>query len=111
MMLNVYPQRATNPNDMHTAADPELHAWNLRSIAAFADGHPLTVWAAWGTLIRKRRYLPQLLTDIVALPELANARWMSRGTRSKAGHPHHPLYVRADALLDSFDVNAYLATL
>ena len=111
MMLNVYPQRATNPSDLHAAVDPELHAWNLRSIAAFADGRTLKVWAAWGTLIRKRKYLPQLLTDIVALPELANAQWLTRGPRSKAGHPHHPLYVRADALLDALDVSAYLATL
>jgi hypothetical protein len=108
MMLNVYPQRATKPSDMHSAVDLELHAWNMRSIAAFADGRTLEVWAAWGTLIRKRKYLPQLLTDIVALPESENVQWLSRGPRSKAGHPHHPLYVRADALLDAFDVNAYL---
>lgn len=111
MMLNVYPQRATNPSDLHAAADPELHAWNLRSIAAFADGRTLNVWAAWGTLIRKRKYLPQCLTDIIALPELANVQWLTRGPRSKAGHPHHPLYVRADAPLATFDVSAYLATL
>jgi hypothetical protein len=111
MVLNVYPQRATNPSDMHAAADLELHAWNMRSIADFADGRTLNVWAAWGTLIRKRKYLPQLLTEIVALPELANVRWLCRGPRSRAGHPHHPLYVRADALLDDFDVSAYLATL
>ncbi|WP_082538186.1 DUF1643 domain-containing protein [Angustibacter sp. Root456] len=111
MMLNVYPQRATNPSDLHAAADPELHAWNLRSIATFADGRTLNVWAAWGTLIRKRKYLPQCLTDIVALPELANVQWLTRGPRSRAGHPHHPLYVRADARLNTFDVVAYLATL
>ncbi len=71
----------------------------------------LDVWAARGTLIRKRKYLPQLLTDLVALPALANVHWFSRGPRSKAGHPRHPLYVRADAFLDAFDVGAYLADL
>lgn len=111
MMLNVYPQRATNPNDMHVAADSELHDWNLRSIAEFANGRALSVWAAWGTLIRKRSYLPALLHEIVALPELGNVQWLCRGPRSKDGHPHHPLYVRADATLDVFDVSAYLTTL
>lgn len=111
MMLNVYPQRATNPRDMHAAVNLGLHEWNLHSIAGFADGRELDVWAAWGTLIRKRSYLSQLLNDIVALPELRNARWLSRGPRSKSGHPHHPLYVRAEAQLESFDVTAYLATL
>lgn len=111
MMLNVYPQRATDPNDLDATADGELHEWNMRSIAAFADGRNLSVWAAWGTLIRKRTYLAALLIDIVALPEMANCRWMSRGARSKAGDPHHPLYVKADALLEKFDVHAYVATL
>ena len=110
VMLNVYPQRATNPSDMHTAVDLELHAWNMRSIEGFVNGRTLEVWAAC-TLIRKRKYLPHLLADIVALPELANVQWLSRGPRSKARHPHHRLYVRADALLDAFDVRAYLANL
>lgn len=37
MMLNVYPQRANNPSDIHTAVDPELHAWNMRPIVDFTD--------------------------------------------------------------------------
>jgi len=111
MMLNVYPQRATDPRDMHVTMDAQLHAWNMESIAQFVGGRSLSVWAAWGTLIGKRRYLPQALRDISAMPELVNASWLSRGPRSKAGHPHHPLYVRADAELDSFDLRAYLARL
>ena len=47
MMLNVYPQRATDPDDLHRTVDPNLHEWNMRSIAAFANGRSLTVWAAW----------------------------------------------------------------
>jgi hypothetical protein len=111
MMLNVYPQRAADPNDLHATVDPALHRWNMRSIASFVDGRNLNVWAAWGTLIRKRAYLPGLLTEIVALPEMANCRWLKRGARSKAGDPHHPLYVKADALLEDFDVQTYVATL
>jgi len=111
MMLNVYPQRATDPNEMHHTLDQALHDWNLRSIATFVDERALTVWAAWGTLIGKRSYLPGLLAEIVALPELSNCLWRSRGARSKAGHPHHPLYVRADAPLHNFDVAAYATSL
>jgi len=69
------------------------------------------VWAAWGTLIHKRKYLPQLLKEIAALQEMANVHWQTRGPRSKAGHPHHPLYVRTDASLEEFDVSAYLDSL
>ena len=73
MMLNVYPQRATDPDDLHTNVDLDLHEWNKRAIANFADGRDLSIWAAWGTLIRKRTYLPGLLAEIVALPEMAAA--------------------------------------
>ncbi|QYJ03506.1 DUF1643 domain-containing protein [Nocardioides panacisoli] len=111
MMLNVYPQRATDPEDIHPAMDPQLHQWNLRSIAAFVAGRDLPVWAAWGTLIRKRQYLAGLLSEIVALPELSNCTWWSRGARTMDGHPHHPLYVRHDAPLDPFDVGTYLGSL
>ncbi|VXC11436.1 hypothetical protein NOCARDAX2BIS_430022 [Nocardioides sp. AX2bis] len=111
VMLNVYPQRATDPDDLHATVDSELHEWNMRSIAALANGRDLTVWAAWGTLIRKRKYLAGLLTEIVGLPELRSCTWVSRGARSKAGHPHHPLYVRADAPLEDFDALGYVATL
>lgn len=111
MMLNVYPQRATDPNDLHANPDRDLHAWNLQSIADFVDGRSLSVWAAWGTLIRKRKFLPELLTEVATLQELANVRWLSRGRCSKAGDPHHPLYVKADAPLDEFDVRTHLASL
>ena len=97
--------------DSQPGAEQERLGWNVGWMAACAVGSRLNVGAGCGTLIRKRKYLPQLLTDIVARPELANVQWLSRGPRSKAGHPHPPLYVRADALLDAFDVSAYLATL
>ena len=40
-----------------------------------------------------------------------NARWFSAGKKSKKGHPHHPLYLRKDSLLDSFDVAGYVASI
>lgn len=68
MMLNVYAQRATDPDDMHSAVDPRLHEWNLRTIASFVRGRPLIMWAAWGTLIRKRPYLSSLSSTSSSLP-------------------------------------------
>ena len=43
--------------------------------------------------------------------EAAGAEWLTCGKRSKKGHPHHPLYLRADSLPEPFDVRAYCDTL
>ena len=112
IMFNVYAQRATRPADMERSLNEQLHAENM---AAFAyalslSPHP-SVWAAWGTVIEQREYLPRCVRDMVALGEDYGARWFTAGTRSKKGHPHHPLYLRKDSLLDSFDAAAYAASL
>lgn len=108
VMLNVYPQRATNPNSLHKAFHPELKTENERHIAALISGRELTIWAAWGSLIKKRQYLGALLQDIVFLPELRNCTRVSRGALTKDGHPHHPLYVKKDCLFESFDIRRYI---
>ena len=110
MMLNVYAQRATVPTDLDAACNPLLHGENLaafRHVLSLCGGTP-TVWAGWGTLIEKRPYLYDCLRDMIAVGQEYGARWVTAGKRSKAGHPHHPLYLRADSGLDDFDVEAYL---
>ena len=74
-------------------------------------GKTPAVWAAWGTIIEKRDYLSQCLQDMLAVGEAHGAKWYSAGKRSKAGHPHHPLYLPKNALLAPFDVADYLNTL
>ena len=111
IMLNVYAQRATRPEDMERACNAALHAENMRAfdyaLSLDREGAP-AVWAAWGAVIEKRDYLPQCVRDMIAVGERRNARWFSAGRRTKAGHPHHPLYLRKDSALDPFDVGAYL---
>jgi len=69
------------------------------------------VWAAWGTIIEKRDYLPDCVRDMIAIGRGRGARWFSAGKRSKKGHPHHPLYLRKDSPLEPFDVDGYLDSL
>ena len=52
-------------------------------------------------------YLIPAVLDLVALGEEFGAEWVTFGRRSKAGHPHHPLYLRADSAPEPFDVRAY----
>lgn len=107
IMLNVYRQRATDPNGLHSDFDPALKSENERQISAFIRGRELTLWAAWGALINKRRFLPLLLRNILDLPELAASEWVSRGAVSRDGHPHHPLYVKDTEKLEPFSVAHY----
>ena len=111
IMFNVYAQRATDPNAMDESFNADLHRENMEAfryvLSLYADGRRPAVWAAWGTLIEKRTYLIPALRDMIAAGEEARAQWFTFGKRSKAGHPHHPLYLRADSIPEPFDAAAY----
>ena len=112
LMFNVYAQRATSPDDMEKNCNPALHRENLeafRYILSISD-RP-AVWAAWGSIIEKRKYLPDCVRDLVAAGEEFAASWYCAGAITKKGHPHHPLYLRKDEKLKPFDVESYLNTL
>ena len=112
IMFNVYAQRATDPDAMEKTCNPQLHRENLeafRYVLSIAE-HP-AVWAAWGTIIEKREYLPQCLADFVAVGKEYGATWHCAGAISKKGHPHHPLYLRKDEKLKAFDADAYLRSM
>lgn len=112
LMFNVYAQRATSPDDMEKVRNPLLHRENLEAFRyVLSISQRRAVWAAWGAVIEKRKYLPGCVRDMVLLGEKYNASWYCAGAVTKRGHPHHPLYLRKDETLKPFDVNQYLDTL
>lgn len=108
LMLNLYPQRATNPDDMDREADREAMKRNLYYIESVLKTGGRTIWAAWGNLIMKRSYLRECLREIVRIADAHSCRWITIGNRSGGGHPHHPLYMPKDAKAVDFDVHKYL---
>lgn len=107
IMLNVYPQRATNPSNLHKQMNEDLHKKNLLYIENVIKDYPQsTIWAAWGTIIEKRKYLKSCLKDISSI--LIDLPWISIGSVSKSGHPHHPLYLKHDNPFWSFDIMGYI---
>lgn len=109
LMFNVYAQRATNPDTMEKTCNPLLHRENMEAFRYVLSVCPApAVWAAWGSIIEKRDYLPQCLGDMIQIGEEYNCRWLCAGAISKRGHPHHPLYLRKDEPLRPFDAPAYL---
>ena len=92
IMLNLYPQRATNPNDMHTKADNDLKIKNYEVIRSVFNIYPnaLTL-ASWGNAIEKRKYLKDCLKEILAISH--DRKWVCRGKLTVKGNPRHQLYV------------------
>ena len=110
IMFNVYAQRATDPDSMEKTCNMQLHRENLEAFRyVLSISEQPAVWAAWGTIIEKRDYLPQCLMDMLAVGEDYGATWYCAGAVTKKGHPHHPLYLRKDEKIKPFDVAAYLA--
>ena len=109
IMFNVYAQRATSPDDMEKVCNPELHRENLEAFryVLSISARP-TVWAAWGAIIEKRKYLSDCVRDMLLVGEEYGAKWVCAGAITKKGHPHHPLYLRKDEKIRPFDVAAYL---
>ncbi|MBQ6399499.1 MAG: DUF1643 domain-containing protein [Clostridia bacterium] len=111
IMFNVYAQRATVPDDMDRTLNPVLHRENMKAFAWVLDRLPAppAVWAAWGAVIEKRPWLPACVLDMVAVGKARKAAWLTAGPRSRAGHPHHPLYLKKDSPLEAFaDLEPYL---
>ena len=109
IMFNVYAQRATSPDDMEKELNEQLHRENLEAFRyVLSISETPSVWAAWGAIIEKRKYLPDCVRDMLAVGQEYGANWYCAGAITKKGHPHHPLYLRKDEKIRPFDVKSYL---
>lgn len=109
-MLNVYPQRATNPDDMDIDPNMEIHRNNLIAIKnLLSEIKEADVWCAWGNLIGKRKYLYDLLfgnkeKDIDGIISLFNANYHFKAYEATTkGNPKHPILIGEKAELSSLD--------
>ena len=112
IMFNVYAQRATDPDAMEKTCNEMLHRENLEAFRyVMSISRRPAIWAAWGAIIEKRRYLPECVRDMVAVGQEYGAQWYCAGAITKKGHPHHPLYLRKDEKIRPFDIEGYLNSL
>ena len=112
IMFNVYAQRATSPDDMEKECNLLLHKENLEAFRyVLSISEKPAVWAAWGAIIEKRKYLPDCVRDMLEAGREYGVSWYCAGAITKKGHPHHPLYLRKDEKLKPFDVSTYLDNL
>jgi hypothetical protein len=96
IMLNIYPQRSTNPNGMHATINNSIHNDNLIEIEKIIKQYPnVRLHAMWGNNITLRSYLKTTcLTDIENLRKThSTSDWYYLGGKTQLGEPWHPLYV------------------
>lgn len=104
-MLNIYPQRATDPNYIDEIINPELLDENLYYINEILELYkPDELWAAWGNLITKRDFLINCFAEISQLVAQHQCNWITFGGINKSGHPRHPLYLKTSASKNRFDI-------
>ena len=117
-MLNVYPQRATNPNNMDKERNEDIHVANLQHIKNLLQTLPSAdIWCAWGFNINKRAYLKDCLKQIAGkIQSFENKEFefvkkeISDKTRNSK-HPLHPIAsVKTEKELQKFDLMKYLET-
>ena len=89
IMFNVYAQRATDPDAMEQHCNLALHKENLEAFRyVLSISEKPAVWAAWGAIIEKRKYLPDCVRDMLRLGQDYGARWYCAG----AGNPGRGQY-------------------
>lgn len=110
IMVNLYPQRATDPNKLDSKPDRDIAARNAIAIKAILDRvNRADIWCAWGQLINKRAYLLESLTDILDAVKQSGSTKELRLMKKDIISPPHPLSSSlSNNELTVFDINNYV---
>ena len=109
IMLNLYPLRATHPQNLPLVLDQRLIRRNLRTIKAqLATASQPIIWAAWGNVIEVRPYLSDCLHRLAANTAPHHPQWIQCGPATAHSHPRHPARLGYKNRFRSFDLALYL---
>jgi hypothetical protein len=109
VLVNLCPVRVTDSRTLPATVEPGLLKANLRAITEVAravDG--VTLWAAWGAPILRRRFLVSAAVAITACVERFRPAWRHFGPLTVGGHPRHPSRLSYAWTFAPFDVADYL---
>lgn len=103
LMLNVYPQRSTDPNFIESNKNDFLIKQNLEAFEYVLEiSLKKEVWCAWGNVICQRHFMKNCVSRLISVGRKFGAKWLCAGPLLKSGNPHHPLYLKSDVKLTSF---------
>ena len=109
VMCNLYPLRATNPKELPSEIDMDLHRRNLNEISMLLKGKAcVDVWLAFGANAMTRYYLMDSFQEIIELFEKHNANLFYIDKTTKNGCPPHPLYKKT-GVFKKFSLDAIIA--
>ena len=110
VMMNLYSERCTKPENLPRSFDKSMHIKNLSIIKRMDAKYPSAdVLLCFGNGIYKRMYLEYCFYDIYEALK-RHQRWLSIGgeeAKTKYGHPRHPLYASTNLGLKEFDIQEY----
>lgn len=99
IMLNIYPQRATDINMVDSTPNPKLLKRNFKHIKKiFKKFQYSDVWLAYGNLIYKHTYFNESLKIIMDLIKKYNKK-IKIIKKTNSGNPVHPLYQKNNSVL------------
>lgn len=115
-MLNVYPQRETNPDKMDKIENDDIIIANLNEIKELTKTiDNADVWCAWGASINKQKYLKECLLDIFDyLLTRKGYHFVQKipTTKPLSAHPLHPIAsIQCERILGDLDINEYIKKL
>jgi hypothetical protein len=110
IMYNIYPQRATYPDELDTEINNNLRIKNSQVIRqSIIDLRINIIWLAWGNSIGIRNYLAFCLSDLYLNLIDLKLIWKIIENPTLKGHPRHPLYKKSENELLDFDIEKYIA--
>jgi len=111
LMLNVYPQRDTYPENLDDVKNDEHVRRNNEEISKVLKQFNFKdIWCAWGTTIEHRPFLKDCLRELITNFD-ESYKWFHYDDLTKYGHPRHPLYVSYSKNFSNFDIASYIENL
>jgi len=107
VMLNIYPQRTTDPDGLDRELNISIHKKNLEIIERYIHDNS-EILCSWGNLIKKRKYLKFCLCDIYnVINKKKNIKWLHNGL-NKNGSPGHISRKEIVKGLKNFEIDKYI---
>ncbi|MBD5369503.1 MAG: DUF1643 domain-containing protein [Bacteroides sp.] len=105
VMLNVYPLRTPQIEELPAELNPDLHQKNLSHIVEeISKIENPTILVAHGNSISKKKYLRTCLQEILnELTKFKTAKFIQLGDLTNEGNPRHPLMARADIEIKEYN--------
>ena len=112
IMLNLYPQRATNPDNLHENINQDYLQQNISEIQKLLNGFDeINILASWSDKISSRNYFTTCIKSIYNSISEKAINWKKIGELTKKGNPRHPLYSSYNLPLTEFDIKSYIQKL